>query len=52
MAEGKDGGDALSSSFKYPEFFHFPPFFTLQPSPDTQKTQLKVRHDENFLPIH
>jgi hypothetical protein len=28
-----------------PEFYHFPPFFTLQPVLETRKMQMKLWHD-------
>jgi ESCRT-II complex subunit VPS25 len=28
-----------------PEFYHFPPFFTLQPVLETRRMQLKLWHD-------
>lgn len=36
---------AAAADQDLPEFYHFPPFFTLQPVLETRKMQLKLWHD-------
>ncbi len=36
---------ASGSDFKFPEFYHFPPFFTLQPVSTTRSKQVAVWRD-------
>jgi ESCRT-II complex subunit VPS25 len=44
----------VSSNYKFPDFYHFPPFFTLQPSEETRKKQydLWLQHIVSYLKAH